>query len=1099
MEASEQIKRFGEFFDLSYGAAIVENLRKGNKFLVVDFAELIKFDPELAEQLLEEPDEVIRAAELAIEDSGREGDLKKFKVRFRNLPKTQHIMIRNIRSNHIGKLFWTEGVVRQKSDVRPQAIVAKFECPACGNTISVPQLDKKFHEPSRCGCGKKGRFRLLSKELVDVQGIVLEESPEDLEGGDQPKRMQIFLQCDLVSPLSEKRTSPGSKIRIGGIIKEVPITLQTGGQSTRFDLLIEANCVEGVEENFSDITISSEELKAIKELAEDPKIYDRLISSIAPSIYGHERIKEALILQLMGGLKKERKDGVSIRGDIHILLIGDPGSGKSQLLKRVSKISPKGRYVSGKGVSGAGLTATVVKDEFLRGWSLEAGALVLANKGLCVAGDTSILLANGSVMPMQQVYEERLKGKDICVQSLDTKTFKICEQKVLGVSQRIAEKLLEIKFDTGDKLHITPEHPLPAWDNGLRWVPCGKLKAGASVVLPTEFISKKDVENAALLELCGMIATDGHLTKKKYGISFYSAEKWMIERAKYLVNACFGKEMHVHKNNRGSLHAHIGSKEIHEKIKNFGIPVGKKNGLIDCALLNLSYDDVRAFIIGAINGDGSISNRKGGGIVSLITQNSQTAETYRKLLRKIGVIGRIRKIFSKGGGVVKKGEYLIFHVCITGRENIAKLRDSRLEPTKLAALNKILERRSMDGRIPHVDELIESVRAELKHGQKQALYMNGIKQSQLDDGYGVKRRTLQRALEALAALLILPTNSLQALKNAAQDNVHIGKIISLKEIPPAEVFNLQTDAKEDPNYIANFIPVHNCMIDELDKMSTEDRSAMHEALEQQSVSISKANIQATLRAETTVLAAANPKFGRFDPYGEAISKQINLPTTLINRFDLIFAIKDQPQHDKDEKMAKFILGMHQNPDVENVELDTKLLRKYIAYARQNVHPKLSDGASEEIQSYYLKMRASGTVEGEMKAIPISARQLEALVRLSEASAKVRLSNTVTRKDAKRAIDILHYCLSEIALDKETGQIDIDRISTGIPSSERSKITIIKELIDKLSEKSKQIAVQDLIDMAKERNINEGDVDEVIERLKRSGDIFEPKPALIQKI
>lgn len=671
MEASEQIKKFSEFFDLFYKAKIIENSRRGNKFLVVDFAELIKFDPELAELLLEEPDEVIRAAELAIEDSNLEGDIKKFKVRFRNLSKTQRIMIRDIRSKHLGKFFWTEGTVRQKSDVRPQVTVAKFECPACGNTISVPQLDKKFREPSRCGCGKKGKFRLLSKDLVDAQGIVLEEAPEDLDGGEQPKRMNIFLQSDLVSPLSEKRTNPGSKIRVSGIIKEVPITLQTGGQSTRFDLLIEANYIEGIEEDFSDIAISKEELKAIKELSEDPKIYRRLVNSIAPSTYGHDRIKEALILQLMGGVKKNRSDGVSIRGDMHILLIGDPGSGKSQLLKRITKIAPKARYVSGKGVSGAGLTASVVKDEFLRGWSLEAGALVLANKGLC-------------------------------------------------------------------------------------------------------------------------------------------------------------------------------------------------------------------------------------------------------------------------------------------------------------------------------------------------------------------------------------------------------------------------------------------MIDELDKMSAEDRSAMHEALEQQSVSISKANIQATLRAETTVLAAANPKFGRFDPYG-TISDQINLPPTLINRFDLIFAIKDIPHPDKDDKMARFILTMHQNPDIDETEVDTKLLRKYIAYARQNVNPKLSDGAVEEIRDYYLKMRASGAVEGGIKTIPISARQLEALVRLSEASARVRLSTIVTKKDAKRGIDILHYCLNEIALDKETGKIDIDKISTGIPSAQRSKIIIVKEIINDLEDKFKPIPIDELTAAAKSKNIDESEVDEIVERLKRSGDIFEPKRGFIQKI
>ena len=147
--------------------------------------------------------------------------------------------------------------------------------------------------------------------------------------------------------------------------------------------MIESNYLEPIQEDFSEIDISKKEMKQIEELSKDPKVYEKMINSIAPTIFGHEKIKEALLLQLMGGVKKFREKGITTRGDMHILLIGDPGSGKSQLLKRMSKIAPKARYISGKGTSGAGLTASVVKDEFLRGYALEAGALVLTNKGLC--------------------------------------------------------------------------------------------------------------------------------------------------------------------------------------------------------------------------------------------------------------------------------------------------------------------------------------------------------------------------------------------------------------------------------------------------------------------------------------------------------------------------------------------------------------------------------------------------------------------------------------------------------------------------------------------------------------------------------------------
>jgi len=290
-----------------------------------------------------------------------------------------------------------------------------------------------------------------------------------------------------------------------------------------------------------------------------------------------------------------------------------------------------------------------------------------------------------------------------------------------------------------------------------------------------------------------------------------------------------------------------------------------------------------------------------------------------------------------------------------------------------------------------------------------------------------------------------------------------------------------------------------CCIDEMDKMVPEDRAAMHEALEQQTVSISKANIQATLISRTTVLAAANPKFGRFDPYG-VIAEQINLPPTLINRFDLIFTIKDLPDENKDEKMASHILKLHQAPDSFEPEIPTEFLRKYIAYAKQKVIPFITDSALQEIKDFYLKMRASGGAEEGIKAIPISARQLEALVRLTEASARLRLSNEATRKDAKRAIELVEYCLMQVGLDKETGKIDIDRIATGISASQRSHIVVVKEIIRDLESKvGKTIPIDDIIEEAKSKGIEEDKTEEVLEKLKRVGEVFEPRRGFLSKI
>jgi replicative DNA helicase Mcm len=251
-----------------------------------------------------------------------------------------------------------------------------------------------------------------------------------------------------------------------------------------------------------------------------------------------------------------------------------------------------------------------------------------------------------------------------------------------------------------------------------------------------------------------------------------------------------------------------------------------------------------------------------------------------------------------------------------------------------------------------------------------------------------------------------------------------------------------------------------------------------------------------------VLAAANPKFGRFDPYG-LIANQIDLPSTLINRFDLIFPIKDLPSKEKDTNLAKFILSLHKNVNLlkDAESINTKLIKKYVAYAKQKCKPSLTNEAIEELQDYYVKMRNSGGEEEHgIKAIPITARQLEALVRLSEASAKVRLSDKVTKDDAKRAIELVHYCLSQIGLDPETGKIDIDRISTGITASERSAISIIKQIINDLTTPTaREISMESIIQEAENKKIPREKAEELLERLNRDGEIFTPKAGFYQKV
>ena len=226
--------------------------KKGERTIKINFEELAEHSPKLAGQLIEKPEETLQLLELALEDSGL---ISNPRVRLMSLPKTQEIRIREIRAKNLGKMISVEGIVRQASEVRPQVTNAKFECPSCGTIISVLQIDKKFREPSRCSCGRRGGFKVISKEMVDAQRLIIEESPDSLSGGEQPKRLSVFLKEDLVDPKIEERATPGSKVRIIGVLKEIAITLASGAISTRYDLAIEANNIIPLEESFEDLEI----------------------------------------------------------------------------------------------------------------------------------------------------------------------------------------------------------------------------------------------------------------------------------------------------------------------------------------------------------------------------------------------------------------------------------------------------------------------------------------------------------------------------------------------------------------------------------------------------------------------------------------------------------------------------------------------------------------------------------------------------------------------------------------------------------------------------------------------------------------------------
>jgi len=673
-EQAEFIEKFEQFFDLSLSEKVSElNANYPvQKSIDVPFMELEKFDPDLADLLLENPDLVVPSAEQALFNlapSKPKAIAFEPHVRFFDLPN--RIIIENIGSDCIGKLVAIEALVTKRGELRQKLKKAYYECFLCGATQTV-DLTKDGIPPKICDTCKRRSLKLNKEksEFINLQRAEIQELLENLKAGAPAAHVHMVLEDDLVNVVI-----PGERIEVTGILR----LREMSDESEIYIQYIEVVSVKKLKKDFEELELTKDEEDKITSLSQDPDIYKKITNSVAPSIYGHEEVKEGIALQLFGGTPgKTLRDGGEIRSDIHILLIGDPGAAKTRLLQFVHALAPKSIYVSGKSVTGAGLTASAEKDEIggERGWVLKAGALVLASGG-------------------------------------------------------------------------------------------------------------------------------------------------------------------------------IGS------------------------------------------------------------------------------------------------------------------------------------------------------------------------------------------------------------------------------------------------------------IDEFDKIGKNDISALHEVMESQTVSVAKAGIVTQFKAKTSILAAANPKFGRFDPNMLAV-EQFNISETLLSRFDLIFAMKDVMDEEKDRKVAEHILKSHKEAGEavqagkksENIVVEDQLedalsqpfLKRYIAYARKNVFPVLSDEAKDRIRDYYTSMRRLGRTTGTVTA---TARQIEALVRMSESSAKMRLAKTVTLEDAERVIRLMDFVAKSIYTDKETGRLDIDIITTGQPRSKVEKYKTIINIVEELSKQFDSVPIEEVLKESGNFDIDRGTAERLVQDLISKGELYTP--------
>ena len=303
-------------------------------------------------------------------------------VRIYDLPV--HYTLRQLRQSHLNCLVRVSGVVTRRSGVFPQLKYVKFDCIKCGVTLGPYQQESNVEvKISFCqNCQSRGPFTLNSEKTVyrNYQKLTLQESPGTVPAGRLPRQREVILLWDLID-----KAKPGEEIEVTGIYRNnYDAQLNNRNGFPVFATILEANNVIKSHDQLAGFRLTEEDEQEIRRLSRDPNIVDKVINSMAPSIYGHKDIKTAVALSLFGGVAKTTRGSHHVRGDINVLLLGDPGTAKSQILKYVEKTAHRAVFATGQGASAVGLTASVRRDPLTSEWTLEGGALVLADRGTCL-------------------------------------------------------------------------------------------------------------------------------------------------------------------------------------------------------------------------------------------------------------------------------------------------------------------------------------------------------------------------------------------------------------------------------------------------------------------------------------------------------------------------------------------------------------------------------------------------------------------------------------------------------------------------------------------------------------------------------------------